>query len=303
MYIPQKQQPVQKTGPVEYPDINTLRNAIPAHCFRPSLWISFAYLARDIVCIAALTYAALAYIPSIEHKGLRITAWMVYGFVQGLVCTGLWIIAHECGHGAFSLHRRVNSVVGWAAHSFLMVPFFSWKFSHARHHRFTGHMEKDMAFVPRTEEDHHNRFFAKLGVDADLFEDAPIVALVRLVAHQLFGWQTYLIFNVTSGKDSLQEGKRWGPQSHFDPMSSVFRSTERWRIAMSDLGLMITAAAIYYGVTVVGGTTMFFLYAVPYLWVHHWLGRQYHHTHGTDGLEADPLSPVSCHYLPPPHAP
>lgn len=272
--LPQKKQAAQKTGPVEYPDINTLRNAIPPHCFRPSLWISFAYLARDVLFIAALAYAALVYIPSIEGKPLRITAWMAYGFLQGLVCTGLWILAHECGHGAFSLHRRVNSIVGWAAHSFLLVPYFSWKFSHARHHRFTGHMEKDMAFVPRTEEDYHNRFFAKLGIDAELFEDTPIVALVRLLAHQLFGWQSYLIFNVTAGPKSLQEGKRWGPQSHFDPTSAVFRRSERPYIAISDLGLLITAAAIYYGVTVVGGSTMFFLYAVPYFWVHHWLGKR-----------------------------
>lgn len=227
-----------------------------------------------MIGIAALAWAAIAYIPQIENQPLRIATWLAYGFVQGLVCTGLWILAHECGHGAFSLHKRVNSVVGWAAHSFLLVPFFSWKFSHARHHRFTGHMEKDMAFVPRTEEDHNGRFFAKLGVDAELFEDAPIVALFRLIVHQLFGWQGYLLFNVTSGSDSRQKDRKsWGPQSHFDPTSSVFRSSEALYIAISDLGLMITASAIYYGATILGWNTMFFLYFVPYFWVHHWLGK------------------------------
>ncbi|CAI4213594.1 unnamed protein product [Parascedosporium putredinis] len=268
-----KKQTVIERTPREYPDINTIRNAIPAHCFQPSLWISCAYLVRDALFIAALAYAAITYIPGIEDARVRGAAWVAYGFVQGLVCTGLWILAHECGHGAFSLYPRVNNVIGWAAHSFLMVPYFSWKYSHARHHRFTGHMEKDMAFVPRTEAEHKERRILGIRVEDDLFEDAPIVALVRLLTHQLFGWQAYLLFNVTRGVDSLQrEPSSWWPQSHFDPMSPIFRPSERFWVFVTDIGLLITASMIYYGATIVGGWNMFLLYAVPYFWVHHWLG-------------------------------
>lgn len=230
---------------------------------------------RDIAFISALAYAAITYIPQIENSYLHAAAWIVYSFVQGLACTGLWILAHECGHGAFSLHTRVNNVIGWAAHSFLLVPYYSWKFSHARHHRFTGHMEKDMAFVPRTEEQHRNRRFLGLfKVDSDLFEDAPIVSLIRLVSHQLFGWQAYLFFNVTSGVDSLQrEPSGWWPQSHFDPTSAIFRPSERLYVFITDIGILITAAMIYYGSTIFGAWNMFLLYGVPYFWVHHWLGE------------------------------
>ncbi|PKS05394.1 hypothetical protein jhhlp_008770 [Lomentospora prolificans] len=278
----QKPQPEIKRVPREYPDINTIRNAIPAHCFKPSLWISCGYLVRDIIFIAALAYAAITYIPSIDDARLRGAAWVAYGFVQGLVCTGLWILAHECGHGAFSLYPRVNNVIGWAAHSFLLVPYFSWKYSHARHHRFTGHMEKDMAFVPRTEKEHKERRIFGVRVENDLFEDAPIVALVRLLSHQLFGWQAYLFFNVTCGPDSLQrEPTKWWPQSHFDPMSAIFRPSERLFVFITDIGILITAAMIYYGATIFGGWTMFLLYGVPYFWVHHWLVAitYLHHTH------------------------
>jgi len=31
---------------------------------------------------------------------------------QGAVATGIWVIAHECGHGAFSDHAWVNDSVG-----------------------------------------------------------------------------------------------------------------------------------------------------------------------------------------------
>ena len=39
-------------------------------------------------------------------------AWSVYAWVMGTVATGLWVIAHECGHGAFSVSKGVNDAVG-----------------------------------------------------------------------------------------------------------------------------------------------------------------------------------------------
>lgn len=45
---------------------------------------------------------------------------------QGAVCTGVWVIAHECGHQAFSRWQVVNDTVGLVLHSCLLVPFYSW---------------------------------------------------------------------------------------------------------------------------------------------------------------------------------
>jgi bifunctional Delta-12/omega-3 fatty acid desaturase len=221
---------------------------------------------------AALVYVALTYIPRINDPLYRGAAWMVYGFVQGLVGTGLWILAHECGHGAFSLHTRFNNIVGWAVHSALMVPYFSWKFSHARHHKFTGHMEKDMAFVPSTKEEYsHKKLLGFL--DPELFEDVPLVSLLRLIGHQLFGWQLYLLLNSTSGPNSLQNKvSKWWGRSHFDPNSAVFRPNERIYIVISDIGLLITGTLLYHAGTIVGPWNVFLLWGVPYFWVHHWLG-------------------------------
>ncbi|RYP04770.1 hypothetical protein DL765_010070 [Monosporascus sp. GIB2] len=266
------------------PDINTIRKAIPAHCFVPSTARSLGYVARDLAMAGALTYAALRFIPLVENPVYRAAAWMAYGFLQGLVGVGIWILAHECGHGAFSVHRRLNDVVGWVLHSLLLVPFFSWKFSHARHHRFTGNMEKDMAFVPRVRPDQPSRpHKLVLGfIDPELFEDAPIVNLVKLVAHQLFGWQLYLFFNSSAGKDSLQnKDAKWWRLSHFDPFSGVFRPNEALYIAASDLGLAIVGAGIWYGAKALDWQTMALLYGVPYFWVHHWLIAitYLHHTH------------------------
>lgn len=51
--------------------------------------------------------------------------------IQGTCATGVWVLAHEAGHGAFSPQAWVNDTVGWIFHSALLVPYFSWKYTHA----------------------------------------------------------------------------------------------------------------------------------------------------------------------------
>ena len=47
----------------------------------------------------------------------RFAVWALYGFANGLVGTGLWVLAHECGHQAFSESKTLNNTVGWILHS------------------------------------------------------------------------------------------------------------------------------------------------------------------------------------------
>ncbi|KAI1394397.1 fatty acid desaturase-domain-containing protein [Hypoxylon trugodes] len=263
------------------PDINTIRKAIPAHCFQPSALRSLSYVARDLVMAASLWYAAVTYIPTVSNPIYRTLAWTVYGFLQGLVGVGIWILAHECGHGAFSMHRRLNDFVGWVLHSSLLVPFFSWKFSHARHHRFTGHMQKDMAFVPATGPTSFMQSLSSF-MDMEVLEDAPLVNLIRLLGQQLGGWQVYLLLNATAGDDSMQnQNAKWWRRSHFDPFSGVFRPQEALYVLISDLGLALVTAGLYYGAQALDWQTIFLLYGVPYFWVNHWLVAitYLHHTH------------------------
>ncbi|KAI8965196.1 fatty acid desaturase-domain-containing protein [Daldinia sp. FL1419] len=270
-----------KAEPQAFPDINTIRKAIPPHCFKPSAWRSLSYVARDLVMAAALTYGALTYIPSVSNPAYRTSLWVVYGFLQGLVGVGLWILAHECGHGAFSMHRHLNNTVGWVLHSALGVPYFSWKFSHARHHRFTGHMQKDMAFVPQTKPSWFVRSLRDT-LNSEVLEDAPFVNLIRLLGQQLGGWQVYILLNATAGDDSMQNQEAtWWRRSHLDPFSGVFRPQEALYVLISDLGLALVAAGLYYSSLVLGWQTVFLLYGVPYLWVNHWLVAitYLHHTH------------------------
>lgn len=47
----------------------------------------------------------------------KFALWTFYTFPTGLVATGLWVIAHECGHQAFSESKAINNAVGWVLHS------------------------------------------------------------------------------------------------------------------------------------------------------------------------------------------
>ena len=85
----------------------SLRKAIPAHCFERSLKTSFAYLGTDLAAVAALYFASTFFshpaVPAAVRWGLL---WPAYWFLQGAVCTGLWVIAHECGHQVAPAARR-----------------------------------------------------------------------------------------------------------------------------------------------------------------------------------------------------
>lgn len=105
----------------------SLRRAIPDHCFVRSTAKSFVYLFSDLLMAAALYYCS-TWIdhPSVPRPLAYAVLWPMYWFWQGVVCTGIWVISHECGHGAFSDHKWLNDAVGLTFHSALLVPYFSW---------------------------------------------------------------------------------------------------------------------------------------------------------------------------------
>ena len=72
-------------------DIKDLREAIPPHCFKPSYMKSLGYLARDLLLAGSLMALACTYIPQIDNTSIRGVTWALYGFVEGLVFTGLWV--------------------------------------------------------------------------------------------------------------------------------------------------------------------------------------------------------------------
>lgn len=268
----------------EVPDytIGDIHKAIPKHCFERSAAKGLYYVARDIVSLATTFYLANRFITpeNIPSTAVRATLWGAYTFVQGLFATGLWVLAHECGHQSFSPSKVLNDTVGWFCHSALLVPYFSWKISHGKHHKATGNMERDMVFVPKTRE----QYATKIGKFAhelhELTEETPIATLLDLVGQQLAGWPMYIITNVTghNNHENQREGRGKGKKNgflqgvnHFNMSSPLYEAKDANLILLSDLGIALTIGTLTILGNKFGWANMFVWYWLPYLWVNHWL--------------------------------
>ena len=266
--------------------INDVRAAIPKHCFERSAARGLMYVARDIFSLA-ITFALFhifwtpANIPSIT---VRAVGWALYTFVQGCFATGLWVMAHECGHQSFSPSKTLNDTVGFICHSALLVPYFSWKISHGKHHKATGHLHRDMVFVPKTREQYASKIGRATHELAELAEETPIATAGSLIGQQLGGWILYLSTNITGHnshtrqKEGRGQGKQngWGGNvNHFDPSSPLYEAKDSKLILASDLGLAIAAGILLLIGKNFGWANLAVWYFLPYMWVNHWLGKQY----------------------------
>jgi omega-6 fatty acid desaturase (delta-12 desaturase) len=263
--------------------IKAIRDAIPKHCFERSGLTGLSYVARDVVLLASTfylfnTYCTPEYVPSFP---VRTALWAGYTFVQGLFGTGLWVLAHECGHQSFSPSKTFNDTVGWICHSALLVPYFSWKISHGKHHKATGNLERDMVFTPRTRDEHATRMGYLVHEMHKLMEETPIYTAASLIQQQVGGWPTYLLTNVTGHNNHHKqvEGKGVdrkngdGSVNHFNPRSPLYEKKDEHLILLSDLGLFITLSVLLLVGRTYGWTNLLVWYFLPYLWVNHWLGK------------------------------
>jgi len=262
--------------------IKDIRDAIPKHCYERSYVKSMSYVFRDMILLGTTFYLYYNYVTPevIPSKPVRALLWAFYTFAQGLFGTGIWVLAHECGHGAFSPSKGFNNVVGWVLHSSLLVPYFSWQISHGKHHKATGNIERDMVFVPRTREQQATRLGRFAHELSELTEETPIFTLLHLLGQQLIGWPNYLLTNVTGHNyhEKQREGRGKGKHNgygggvnHFDPRSPLYENRDAYKIVLSDIGVGITATALYFLVQKFGFTNMLVWYFLPYLWVNHWL--------------------------------
>ncbi|MCH0628923.1 fatty acid desaturase [Kocuria palustris] len=248
-------------------------SAIPKHCYERLLVRSLGYVVRDIFFMCLIFWTGNKFIPQVQIDGYdtaswvaRGALWMLMSYGIGLFGFGLWILAHECGHGAFSDYQNINDFVGWVLHSYLWVPYFSWKFSHSKHHKATGHLTRDTVFVPYTKKEwleKHNVLKA-----LELLEELPIYTLAVLIFQQLGGLQFYLATNATG---QPHPNHSWFAKSHYAPLSPVFDPHHYWFIVLLDIGVGITAFVVYQWYKHFGLFNMMVGWFVPWLWVNHWL--------------------------------
>jgi omega-6 fatty acid desaturase (delta-12 desaturase) len=250
--------------------IQAIKDQIPAHYFKQNTLKSFGYLCRDLVqsvvtatvmwygvLPATAAVAAMAPGNALVSFAAYFVAWNLYAFVQGLNWTGIWVLAHECGHRSFSPSVWVNDAFGLVLHSALLVPFHSWRISHGNHHKHTNHTEQDTVFVPEKRS-------KAAAAAAEAVSESPIVSVGFIIVMLTLGWPGYLLANLTGQKYDRRA-------NHFEPHSPLFRVSERPAVVQSVLGLLAMFGVLGYFASQYGFVNVALWYGAPYLWVNCWL--------------------------------
>jgi len=264
--------------PLEPPTftLKTIKDAIPEYCFKRNLLTSLGYLFIDLVYIAAFGYAAtyISSVPSIltnflSTSNFEIPAdvsqallnyiipslpyilWPLYWFAQGSVMTGVWVLAHECGHQSFSDSEFANNVVGTICHSLLLVPYHSWRITHGKHHNNTGSCENDEVFAPATRSMWAN----------EMLRETPIANLWGIFVMLSVGWMPgYLVFNATG--PVKYRGKN---ANHFSPSAVFFKPEEYWLIVQTDIAFFTCVGLLGYAIYTFGFLTVGSFYLIPFM--------------------------------------
>ena len=250
------------------PTKKQVRDALPPEVFEHSTANALGLVLRDACVLLAFGAPAWCLLPSENIPLLAWAAWMVYGFFQGIALTGWWVLAHECGHGGFSASQRLNDCVGWVLHSLCLVPYFSWQYSHAKHHSKTNSLQDGETHNPMSKADFVEAGYDKLHhmIGDDAF------AGFQLLTHLVLGWPMYLITNAT-GARRLYNGKPIADNTldHFRPGSKLFPPGWSFRVFLSSLGVALVLAGLFAAGNVWGGKKIALMYIPPYLWCNHWL--------------------------------
>ncbi len=190
---------------------------------------------------------------------------MAYAVVCGTVAMGGWVIAHECGHGAFSKSKRLSNVVGFVLHSLLLVPYFSWQRSHAVHHAKTNHVTEGETHVPKKSDTERGRralrLRSKLGAKA--------FGVVTIASRLGIGWPLYLVSGITGSpvRGATNHFWPWAPFS-----SSLFPKRLASKVFWSSIGVVTTLVLLVLWAFAAGSLApVLAFYVGPYLVVNAWL--------------------------------
>jgi omega-6 fatty acid desaturase (delta-12 desaturase) len=95
-----------------------------------------------------LSELAITLVPFLSLSALMLVAVeaghllaLVLSLPAGLLLLRLFLIQHDCGHGAFLSRRATNDWLGRALGVLTFTPYDCWRRSHALHHASTGNLD------------------------------------------------------------------------------------------------------------------------------------------------------------------
>jgi omega-6 fatty acid desaturase (delta-12 desaturase) len=265
----------QSLSLTEFPKANELRSVIPADCFEPETAKSLGYLSVSMAGTAACTALGIQMLSVLPPDNiLTWPIWAAYSTVTGTVAMGLWVLAHECGHGAFSKNRALQDAVGYAIHSLMLVPYYSWQRSHAVHHQYTNHMELGETHVPEPYEKEgafatREKFLETFGRENGIVAWGVWQGFLHLVV----GWPAYLLIGATGGLDR-------GMTNHYypnpltepnQPKKELFPGNWKEKVYQSDIGIAAVVGAVAAWAACSGPAEVMAMYGGPLIVVNAWL--------------------------------
>jgi len=243
------------------PSILEIRKTIPSKYFNPSIKKSFQYVAWDlmIISILFLTYYQLNSIKFIPLIVKNFILLPLYAFAQGTMFWAIFVLGHDCGHGSFSRYPLLNDITGTLLHTFILVPYTTWKLSHRHHHKNTGNIDNDEVFHPVRKFEVVKKTNGK--------NDTLIIPYFGLG----FGWLVYLM-------------QGYGPRavSHINPFHPLF-CKNRLGAIISISSVFIAISFLIYLSKVFGTILILKYYFLPWTVFSSWLViTTFLHHHGVE---------------------
>ncbi len=250
----------------DIPSMKEFQDVIPERYFKSKTKTSLRYLLQSVL-IQTIVFLLGLLIP---FTAKMFPIWIIYAFLSGTTAMGLWVIAHECGHGAFSQNKTLETFTGYLLHSLLLVPYFSWQRSHAVHHRFTNNVTNGETHVPLVI--NGDGISEKVGGEKELAFSHSLgktkYGILQLLLHLLFGWPAYLLNGSTGGL-------KYGTTNHFWPIKpfskALWPSIWAKKVWISDIGVALTIIGLIVLVSKYGIFPIFVMYVGPLLVVNCWL--------------------------------
>jgi omega-6 fatty acid desaturase (delta-12 desaturase) len=232
---------------------------IPRECFSLTPWRSVLALFLDFLTIGFLMFL-------IVQVGVWYFA-LPLALLTGTAMTGLFVLGHDAGHRSFSYSEKVNNFFGHIATTPLLWPFHVWRLSHDVHHKWTHHIEKEIAWKPFT---------------VSGYQNLPYVVQVvyKMIRRSMFFWAS-IFFQGSYICDGMK-GRFFSPEDISKVRFSLF------------LTLLVAVFYISVSFWVAGFYGFIWLFLVPQLTYHFWLSTFtfFHHTNKDNRLmSAEEWSP------------
>jgi len=116
---------------------------------QPSEWTRILAKYREPILSRSVFELAVTILPflalwALAWWSLTISPWLALAFavLNAGFLMRLFMIQHDCGHGAFLKNRRVGDWVGRVIGVLTLTPYETWRRTHAIHHASTGNLDR-----------------------------------------------------------------------------------------------------------------------------------------------------------------